>query len=98
MLTLYWHVTRTAAQRAVSSWPVALSVVLVSHPTPGALVSWPGIPNSTNYLYFKPSQASDWLLLTNFGVGGAVPARVSVLDPVSPNATRFYRVQVTTHQ
>ena len=28
MLTLYWHVTRTAAQRAVSSWPVALSVVV----------------------------------------------------------------------
>jgi hypothetical protein len=78
---------------------VALSVVLVSQPTPGALVSWPGIPNSTNYVYFKPSpQASDWLLLTNFAVGGAAPARVSVLDPVSPNATRFYRVQVMTHQ
>jgi hypothetical protein len=81
----------------VSPGVLALSVVIVSQPSAGALVSWPGIPNSTNYLYFKPSpQASDWLLLTNFGVGGAVPARVSVFDPMAANATRFYRVQVST--
>ncbi|PYI85351.1 MAG: hypothetical protein DME26_11235, partial [Verrucomicrobia bacterium] len=81
----------------VSPGVLALSVALLSQPSPGALVSWPGIPNSTNYLYFKPApEASDWLLLTNFGVGGAVPARVSVFDPLAGNATRFYRVQVST--
>jgi hypothetical protein len=81
----------------VSPGILALSVVLVNQPSHGALVSWPAYPNSSNYLYFKPSpQASEWLLLTNFGVGSAVPAKVSVFDPMAANATRFYRVQVNT--
>lgn len=28
MLSLYWHVTRSTAQRVISSWPVALSLVV----------------------------------------------------------------------
>jgi hypothetical protein len=81
----------------VSPGVLALSVALVSQPSPGALVSWPGISNSTNFLYFKASPQDDnWHLLTNFGVGNTVPARVSVFDPMAANATRFYRVQVST--
>jgi len=61
---------------------IALAVAFTASPSPGARVSWQGVPNSTNKLYFKSaSSGSNWQLLTNFVMSSSGPARVSVFDP-----------------
>jgi hypothetical protein len=62
----------------------------------GARLSWQSFPNSTNYMEFKSSlTATHWTALTNLIAGpGPGPVPMFVLDPLAPNATRFYRVRV----
>jgi hypothetical protein len=71
-----------------------LSVTMSNGPAPSALVSWNSTASATNYLYFKDSPAApNWQLLTNF-VSSPLGGTVTVADPISSSAPRFYRVRV----
>jgi hypothetical protein len=79
---------------------LALKLTFTNVP-PGAVeLSWNSVPNSTNYVFFKPSAtATNWRLLTtnsflpkNPFVVGPAGGRQRVMDPV--NVGGLYRVRV----
>jgi hypothetical protein len=85
-------VTQNMSLNVSIAGPV-LSLAIEHHSPAGARVAWQTIPNSANYLFYRPSLASgSWQLLTNFvsAAGGAV----SAWDPLATNQTRYYRVRV----
>lgn len=78
--------------------PFALSdfkLTLTNSPPNTAVISWQFIPNAMNYVYYSTNLAtSNWNLLTNFTTTASPPPFTTILDPVSPATSRFYRVQV----
>jgi hypothetical protein len=73
---------------------VALAAALTNAPQHEVVLSWNTIPNSTNYVFFKPSlSATNWQLLTNFVFGGPAAGRQRIVDPLAAGG-RFYRVRV----
>ena len=61
-------------------------------------LAWTTIPGATNVVQYKTNLLSaNWLTLTNFKTPPPYPGpatNVSVLDPINPSGTKFYRILV----
>jgi hypothetical protein len=79
----------------LTSKSLDLSVVMTKTPAAGALVSWQSTPYSTNHVFYRDSMLTgSWQSLTNIVNPNAAYGRLSIFDPMAPNKTRYYKVQV----
>ena len=83
---------------------LGLAATFTNLPQRAVLLSWNTLPNSTNFVYFKPSlTATNWQPLTNqFFTNSSVynspiAGRTGVVDPLS-GGSRYYRVSVEAAQ